>query len=150
MSGPWSRPGRPCSSLSERLRTGLPSMATSSATWPRLRCVLRSWLRRCRQRWRWLVRDVLSFGRTSLSRLYGCDGGAIVPPSPRADAMDKRMNVVPLRAPETAPEPDQAEAVRIAEALLFAAAEPLGREELSGRLPEGADVDRVLADLREL
>ena len=32
------------------------------------------------------------------------------------------MNVVPLRAPETAQEPDHAEAMRIAEALLFAAA----------------------------
>ncbi len=64
--------------------------------------------------------------------------------------MDKRMNVVPLRAPETAQEPDHAEAMRIAEALLFAAAEPLGREELAGRLPEGADVERVLVDLREL
>ena len=40
--------------------------------------------------------------------------------------------------------------MRIAEALLFAAAEPLGREELAGRLPEGADVERVLVDLREL
>ena len=64
--------------------------------------------------------------------------------------MDKRMNVVPLRAPETAEEPDHAEAMRVAEALLFAAAEPLGREELAGRLPEGADVERVLVDLREL
>jgi segregation and condensation protein B len=64
--------------------------------------------------------------------------------------MDKRMNVVALRPPETAQEPDHAEAVRIAEALLFAAAEPLGREELSSRLPEGAHLDRILADLREL
>ena len=60
------------------------------------------------------------------------------------------MNVVALRAPEPTHEPDHAEAVRMAEALLFAAAEPLGREELLGRLPEGADLDRVLADLREL
>jgi segregation and condensation protein B len=60
------------------------------------------------------------------------------------------MNVVPLRAPEAAAEPDHAEAMRIAEALLFAAAEPLGREEIAGRLPEGSDVERVLADLREL
>ena len=64
--------------------------------------------------------------------------------------MDKRMNVVPLRAPEATEAPDRGEALRIAEALFFAAAEPLGREELAGRLPEGADVDAVLADLREL
>ncbi len=65
--------------------------------------------------------------------------------------MDKAMNVVPLRAPppETAQEPDHGEALRVAEALLFAAAEPLGRDELAGRLPEGADVDAILADLRE-
>jgi segregation and condensation protein B len=64
--------------------------------------------------------------------------------------MDKAMNVVPLRAPpEPAEAPDHGEALRIAEALLFAAAEPLGQEELAGRLPEGADVDAILADLRE-
>jgi segregation and condensation protein B len=64
--------------------------------------------------------------------------------------MDKAMNVVPLRAPpEPAEAPDHGEALRIAEALLFAAAEPLGRDELAGRLPEGADVDAILADLRE-
>ena len=43
--------------------------------------------------------------------------------------------------------PDHAEAVRIAEALLFAAREPLASEELRSRLPEGADLDAVLADL---
>ena len=60
------------------------------------------------------------------------------------------MNVVPLRASlEPAEAPDHGEALRIAEALLFAAAEPLGREELAGRLPEGADIDTILADLRE-
>ena len=64
--------------------------------------------------------------------------------------MDNRMNVVPLRAPEAAQEPDQGEALRVAEALLFAAAEPLGRDELAGRLPEGADIDAVLSDLRQL
>ena len=64
--------------------------------------------------------------------------------------MDKAMNVVPLRAPpEPAEAPDHGEALRIAEALLFAAAEPLGRDELAGRLPEGADIDAILADLRE-
>jgi segregation and condensation protein B len=60
------------------------------------------------------------------------------------------MNVVPLRPPEVAQEPDRGEALRIAEALLFAAAEPLGPDELAGRLPEGADVDAILADLREI
>jgi segregation and condensation protein B len=67
--------------------------------------------------------------------------------------MEKRMNVVPLRAqepPGVTETPDHGEALRIAEALLFAAAEPLARDELLGRLPEGADVDAILSDLRDL
>jgi segregation and condensation protein B len=63
--------------------------------------------------------------------------------------MDKRTNVVALRPPASEA-PDHGEAMRIAEALLFAAAEPLAKEDLVGRLPEGADIDAVLADLREL
>ena len=46
--------------------------------------------------------------------------------------------------------PDHHEAMRIAEALLFASAEPLGAEELAGRLPEGADVEGILRDLVDL
>jgi segregation and condensation protein B len=46
--------------------------------------------------------------------------------------------------------PDHGEAMRIAEALLFASAEPLGAEELAGRLPQGADVGRILEDLSGL
>jgi segregation and condensation protein B len=41
------------------------------------------------------------------------------------------------------------EAVRIAEALLFAASEPLDETEIARRLPAGADVQSVLARLRE-
>jgi segregation and condensation protein B len=61
------------------------------------------------------------------------------------------MNVVPLRPHDHEPvqKPDYEEAVRIAEALLFASAEPLDATELAGRLPEGADVEAILADLRE-
>ncbi|WP_229426546.1 SMC-Scp complex subunit ScpB [Microvirga alba] len=46
--------------------------------------------------------------------------------------------------------PDHGEALRIAEALLFASAEPLSVEELTGRLPEGADVERILEDLSSI
>jgi segregation and condensation protein B len=46
--------------------------------------------------------------------------------------------------------PDHGEAMRIAEALLFASAEPLGAEELAARLPQGADVGRILEDLSAL
>jgi segregation and condensation protein B len=64
--------------------------------------------------------------------------------------MEKRMNAVARKiSAEVSDAPDHAEAVRIAEALLFAAREPLGSNELQGRLPEGADVAAVLAHLTE-
>jgi segregation and condensation protein B len=50
---------------------------------------------------------------------------------------------------EVAAAPDHAEAVRVAEALLFAAAHPLSGEEIRARLPEGSDVEAVLADIAE-
>ena len=43
---------------------------------------------------------------------------------------------------------DPAEAERMVEALLFAAAEPLSAADLARRLPEGADVGRAIASLR--
>ena len=43
---------------------------------------------------------------------------------------------------------DLAEAERMVEALLFAAAEPLSAADLARRLPEGADVGRAIASLR--
>ena len=43
--------------------------------------------------------------------------------------------------------PDHGEAMRVAEALLFASARPLSVDDLTGRLPEGADVKRILEDL---
>jgi segregation and condensation protein B len=46
--------------------------------------------------------------------------------------------------------PDHGEAMRIAEALLFASAEPLGAEELASRLPQGSDVARILEELSAL
>jgi len=52
--------------------------------------------------------------------------------------------------PEAIHVPDHCEAMRIAEALLFAASAPLSVEELTGRLPEGADVEKILQDLSEL
>jgi segregation and condensation protein B len=42
------------------------------------------------------------------------------------------------------------EPVRLAEALLFASAEPVGARALGQILPDGADVDAVLAELRAL
>jgi segregation and condensation protein B len=49
--------------------------------------------------------------------------------------------------PEDRTLPDNAEALRIAEALLFASAEPFSVEELAGRLPEGVDAGAILEEL---
>ena len=46
------------------------------------------------------------------------------------------------------PRADRSSHLRIVEALLFAASEPLSTEQLSAALPEGADVPSLLADLQ--
>jgi segregation and condensation protein B len=62
--------------------------------------------------------------------------------------MDKSMSAVARKiSVDVATAPDHGEALRIAEALLFAAREPLAAQELAGRLPEGSDLAAVLADL---
>ena len=61
------------------------------------------------------------------------------------------MSVVALRmSPGGAAAPDHGEAMRIAEALLFASAEPLGADAIRARLPQGADVEAVLMDLAKV
>src|SRR4051812_19283223 len=65
--------------------------------------------------------------------------------------MEKRVSVAAMKiVTEAAERPDHDEAMRIAEALLFASAEPLSVEDLKGRLPEGADVETILQDLAQL
>ena len=44
-------------------------------------------------------------------------------------------------------QPDQAESLRLIEALLFASAAPVTETEIADRLPEGTDVPALLADL---
>ena len=56
-------------------------------------------------------------------------------------AIADRINIELVSARE------HAEALRIAEALLFASPEPLGEEELAARLPPKAKIQRVLSDL---
>jgi segregation and condensation protein B len=63
--------------------------------------------------------------------------------------MENRATVVPFKPPQARGAPDHAEAMRIVEALLFASGEPLSSQELAARLPEGGDVEAVLADLVE-
>lgn len=56
----------------------------------------------------------------------------------------------PADAPGAALDPAlRVEAVRIAEALLFAGGAPMTRDALAAHLPKGADVDDVLATLRQ-
>ena len=45
---------------------------------------------------------------------------------------------------------DRRQNLRMAEALVFASAEPLSAEEIAGRLPEDADVPRLLRELKEM
>ncbi|NIX77240.1 SMC-Scp complex subunit ScpB [Microvirga terricola] len=61
--------------------------------------------------------------------------------------MEEAIEATEVEAVEVSHVPDHGEALRIAEALLFASAEPLSVEELTGRLPEGADVERILEEL---
>jgi len=64
--------------------------------------------------------------------------------------MDKRMSAVAHKLSVDLPAaPDHAEALRTAEAILFAAREPLSAQELAGRLPQGSDIGAVLTDLAE-
>ncbi len=64
-----------------------------------------------------------------------------------ANASAAVMIAVDNDANPPAPE-DHAQNLRMVEALLFAAAEPLSAEEIAGRLPEGADVGALLAELQ--
>ena len=61
----------------------------------------------------------------------------------------KRGHLVVLSRPDETPSlPDRAEALRIVEALLFAAPAPMSVDEIAARLPQGADAAEVLADLQ--
>ncbi len=51
---------------------------------------------------------------------------------------------------EAFPVQDPAQQLRMVEALLFAAAEPLDRDSIAARLPEGADVGALIEDLQAL
>jgi segregation and condensation protein B len=61
------------------------------------------------------------------------------------EAEDAAENVV--RFPSNAA--DHVQLMRMVEALLFAAAEPLDIDSIAGRLPEGADVGAVIEDLQK-
>jgi segregation and condensation protein B len=65
--------------------------------------------------------------------------------------MEKRVSAAAVKVvsemPEEVQAPDHGEAMRIAEALLFASAVPLGADELKARLAEGTDVEAILQDL---
>ena len=54
----------------------------------------------------------------------------------------------PLRNP--AERLHMAEAIRMAEALVFASAEPVGEKQLAARLPDGIDIAAAMAELQEI
>src|SRR5215217_3125429 len=62
--------------------------------------------------------------------------------------MEKRLSAAAIKVvAEADRKPDHREATRVAEALLFAAPEPMRVEELQSRLPDGVDVEAILRDL---
>ncbi len=63
----------------------------------------------------------------------------------RLTGADNVAQLFPSAAPGVSPED-----VRIAEALVFAAAEPLEESAIAQRLSEGADVEAVMDELRRL
>lgn len=64
-----------------------------------------------------------------------------------AVTMEKRSGAGSTVSDDVPGPPDHAESLRIAEAVLFASAAPVSRDELRARLPQGADVDAILRDL---
>ncbi len=58
-----------------------------------------------------------------------------------------RLDALARSFSDPAPEPRPNAAVRIAEALLFAAAEPMTAPHLAARLPAGTDVEAVIAEI---
>jgi segregation and condensation protein B len=66
--------------------------------------------------------------------------------APEEDAAAEAANVVSFPANAT----EHAQLMRMAEALLFAAAEPLDIDSLAARLPAGTDVGAVIEDLQKL
>ncbi len=67
---------------------------------------------------------------------------------PSAEQQEPDTQASDGSGPAHGPAPD--DLVRIAEALLFASADPLSEQDLATRLPEGCDVEAVLADLARL
>tara|TARA_R110000824_G_scaffold155226_1_gene327575 strand:- start:130586 stop:131452 length:867 start_codon:yes stop_codon:yes gene_type:complete len=67
-------------------------------------------------------------------------------PSENGTVAANETNVVGFPANAT----EHAELMRMTEALLFAAAEPLDIDSITSRLPEGADVGAVIEDLQKL
>ena len=64
--------------------------------------------------------------------------------TPEAEAIETEAT-----APEIVADP-HAQSLRLVEALLFASAQPLDASTLAERLPDGADIDSILAELAEM
>ncbi|QPC87559.1 SMC-Scp complex subunit ScpB [Mesorhizobium sp. NBSH29] len=66
----------------------------------------------------------------------------------------RNASIIPFEPPNSDENPAArialAEAVRMAEALIFASAEPISEKQLAVRLPEGTDMGAVMADLQRI
>src|SRR5690606_2388666 len=78
------------------------------------------------------------------------DGNGSVVPFPLADAGGEAGDVVETHAHNPAERLHMAEAVRMAEAIVFASAEPVSEKQIGQRLPEGIDVPAVMAELQQI
>ncbi|MBX3581917.1 MAG: SMC-Scp complex subunit ScpB [Rhizobiaceae bacterium] len=78
------------------------------------------------------------------------DGNGSVVPFPLADVEGESVDVVDTHAHNPAERLHMAEAVRMAEAIVFASAEPVSEKQIGQRLPEGIDVPAVMAELQQL
>lgn len=78
------------------------------------------------------------------------DGNGSVVPFPLADVEGEAGDVLETHAHNPAERLHMAEAVRMAEAIVFASAEPVSEKQIGQRLPEGIDVPAVMAELQQI
>jgi segregation and condensation protein B len=74
--------------------------------------------------------------------------GSVVPFPIADETVDVEEETAPIRNP--AERLHLAEAVRMAEAIVFASAEPVSEKQLAQRLPEGIDVPAAMAELQQI
>ena len=74
--------------------------------------------------------------------------GELPPPEPEMDETDETAEAGDVAVVTLHPRADRNQHLRIVEALLFAAAQPVEQAKLASFLPEGTDLNGLLADLK--